>query len=83
MSISLWNYKIPTDKIRLSSSMDGTVQKKNVILIYGSSFCPIHLNHLAVMDFVAETLEKSPYEFEILGGYFCSSSERWIQKKTT
>jgi nicotinic acid mononucleotide adenylyltransferase len=33
------------------------------------------------MDFVAETLEKSPYEFEILGGYFCPSDENWIKKK--
>ncbi|CAF1648663.1 unnamed protein product [Adineta ricciae] len=73
--------KIPTNKIKLPSSMGGTIRKKNVILVYGGSFCPIHFNHLAVMDLVAETLEKSPYEFEILGGYFCPSSESWIQKK--
>jgi fructosamine-3-kinase/nicotinic acid mononucleotide adenylyltransferase len=73
--------KTPIDKIKLPSSMNSTIQKKNVILVYGGSFCPIHLSHLAVMDFVAETLEKSPYEFEILGGYFCPSDENWIKKK--
>ncbi|UJR17782.1 hypothetical protein I4U23_004681 [Adineta vaga] len=73
--------KTPTNKIKLLSSMSSTVQKKNIILVYGGSFCPIHLNHLAVMDFTAEILEKPPYEFEILGGYFCPSSESWIRKK--
>ncbi|CAF0783910.1 unnamed protein product [Adineta steineri] len=73
--------KIPVDKIKLPSSTNSTIQKKNVVLLYGGGFCPIHLNHLAVMDFVADTLEKSPYEFEIIGGYFCPSSQNWIEKK--
>jgi nicotinic acid mononucleotide adenylyltransferase len=69
---------MPTDKIKLPSSMTG---KKNIVLVYGGSFCPIHLSHLAVMDCVAETLEKPEYNFEVLGGYFCPSSESWIKRK--
>jgi fructosamine-3-kinase/nicotinic acid mononucleotide adenylyltransferase len=74
--------KTPVDKIKLPSSKDNTQQqKKNVILVYGGSFCPIHLNHLEVMNYVAETLEKPPYNFEILGGYFTLSTENWLKRK--
>ena len=41
----------------------------------------MHLNHLAVVDIVADRLGKAPYDYEVLGGYFCPSSESWIQKK--
>ncbi|CAF3519626.1 unnamed protein product [Rotaria sp. Silwood1] len=71
--------KIPLDKINRPTNVDS--KKKNAILVYGGSFCPIHLNHLAVIDFVAEVLEKPPYNFEILGGYFCPSAASWVTKK--
>jgi fructosamine-3-kinase/nicotinic acid mononucleotide adenylyltransferase len=71
----------PIDKLKLPSPTSNAIKKKNVIFIYGGSFCPIHLNHLEVMNFVAEVLEKPPYDFEILGGYFCPSTESWIKRK--
>lgn len=70
--------KTPTDKIILSDSKS---KKKNAVLIYGGSFCPIHLNHLEVMNLVAETLEKPPYDYHILAGYFAPSAESWLKKK--
>jgi nicotinic acid mononucleotide adenylyltransferase len=76
--------KTPVDKIKLPSSTENIQtkkKKKNVILVYGGSFCPIHLNHLQVMNVVAEILEKSPYNFEILGGYFALSAESWLKQK--
>jgi len=71
--------KTPVDKILFPTELN--TQKKNAVLIYGGSFCPIHLNHLDVMNTVAETLEKSPYNYHIIGGYFAPSAESWIKKK--
>jgi fructosamine-3-kinase/nicotinic acid mononucleotide adenylyltransferase len=73
--------KTPIDKIKLPSLTNGTLKKKNVVLVYSGSFCPIHLNHLQVMNIVAETLEKPPYDFEILGGYFSLSADSWLKDK--
>lgn len=71
----------PIDKIRLPSLTTDGINKKNAILIYGGSFCPVHLNHLEVMDYTANVLEQSPYNYEIIGGYFTPSSESWVNKK--
>jgi fructosamine-3-kinase/nicotinic acid mononucleotide adenylyltransferase len=73
--------KTPINKIKVPLTTSGTLKKKNVILVYGGTFCPIHLNHLEVMNIVAETLEKTPYNYEILGGYFVPSAESWIKRK--
>jgi fructosamine-3-kinase/nicotinic acid mononucleotide adenylyltransferase len=73
--------KTPIDKIKLPSPTNSAIKKKNAILIYGGAFCPIHLNHLEVMNLVAETLEKPPHNFEILAGYFCPSTENWVKRK--
>lgn len=72
--------KTPIDKIKLPSSTSDTI-KKNAILVYGGSFCPVHLNHLEMMNLVADTLEQSPYNYEILGGYFAPSSHSWVEQK--
>ncbi|CAF3531522.1 unnamed protein product [Rotaria socialis] len=71
--------KLPFDKINHPSDVNS--KEKQAILVYGGSFCPIHLNHLAVIDFAANALESPLHNFEILDSYLCPSSSSWLGKK--
>ncbi|CAF1396533.1 unnamed protein product [Rotaria magnacalcarata] len=71
--------KLPFDKINHPSDVNS--KKKQAILVYGGSFCPIHLNYLVVIDFAANALESLPHSFEILGSYLCPPSSSWLRKK--
>ncbi len=73
--------ELPLNKLRVPRQPQDAA--RNVVLVYGGCFAPVHFNHLTVLDAAARSVgsARSGPPRDVLGAYFAPAEDAYLRKK--